>query len=92
MIVALPSAEDAHDLYYDSEHKRVYVPGGEGLIYVFKMNDPDHYRLLSKIPTALGGRTAGYFGRTGKGMHRFFLAVPSRGEQKAELRICTIQE
>jgi hypothetical protein len=92
MIVALPSAEDADDLYYDSEHKRVYVPGGEGLIYVFKMNDPDHYRLLSKIPTALGGRTAGYFGRTGKGMHRFFLAVPSRGEQKAELRIYTIQE
>jgi hypothetical protein len=92
MIVALPSAEDADDLYYDSEHKRVYVPGGEGLIYVFKMNDPDHYHLLSKIPTALGGRTAGYFGRTGKGMHRFFLAVPSRGEQKAELRIYTIQE
>jgi hypothetical protein len=50
MIVVLPSAEDADDLYYDSEHKRVYVPGGEGLIYVFKMNDPDHYRLLSKIP------------------------------------------
>jgi hypothetical protein len=28
MIVAVPSAEDADDLYYDSEHKRVYVPGG----------------------------------------------------------------
>jgi hypothetical protein len=92
MIAALPSAEDTDDLYYDAEHKRVYVPGGEGLIYVFQMNDPDHYRLLIKTPTALGGRTAGYFGRQGKGMHRFFLAVPSRGGQSAELRIYTVQE
>ena len=92
LIVALPSAEDTDDLYYDAEHKRVYVPGGEGVIDVFQMNDPDHYRLLAKIPTALGGRTAGYFGRQGKGMHRFFLAVPARGGQSAELRIYTVQD
>ena len=92
MIVALPSAEDTDDLYYDAEHKRIYVPGGEGLIYVFQMNDPDHYRLLAKIPTALGARTAGYFGRQKKGTHRFFLAVPARGGQSAEMRIYTIQE
>jgi hypothetical protein len=92
MIAALPSAEDTDDLYYDAEHKRVYVPGGEGVIYVFQMNDPDHYRLLAMIPTALGGRTVGYFGRLGKGMHRFFLAVPATGGQSAEMRIYTIQE
>lgn len=92
MIVALPSAEDPDDLYYDAEHKRIYVPGGEGVIYVFQMNDPDHYRLLAKIPSALGGRTAGYFGRQKKGTHRFFLAVPARGAQSAEVRIYTIQE
>jgi len=40
--------------YYDAEHKRVYMPGGEGFIYVFQMKDPDHYQLLAKIPTALG--------------------------------------
>ena len=92
LIVALPSAEDTDDLYYDPEHKRVYVPGGEGVIYVFQMTDPDHYRLLSRIPTALGGRTAGYFGRQSKSMHRFFLAVPASGGQTAELRIFTVQE
>jgi hypothetical protein len=92
LIVASPSAEDTDDLYYDAEHKRVYVPGGEGVIDVFQMNDPDHYRLLAKIPTSLGGRTAGYFGRQDKGMHRFFLAVPARGGQNAELRIFTVQE
>jgi WD40 repeat protein len=92
LIVALPSAEDTDDLYYDAEQKRVYVPGGEGVIAVFQMSDPDHYRLLAKIPTSLGGRTAGYFGRQGKGMHRFFLAVPARGGQSAELRIFTVQD
>jgi WD40 repeat protein len=92
MITALPSAEDPDDLYYDAEHKRIYVPGGEGFIYVFQMNDPDHYQLLTKIPTALGARTAGYFGRQKKGTHRFFLAVPARGAQSAEVRIYTIQE
>jgi DNA-binding beta-propeller fold protein YncE len=92
MTAALPSAEDPDDLYYDAEHKRVYVPGGEGFIYVFQMKDPDHYRLLTKIPTALGARTAGYFGRQKKGTHRFFLAVPARGGQSAEVRIYTIQE
>jgi hypothetical protein len=92
MIVALPSAEDTDDLYYDAEHKRVYLPGGEGVIYVFQMGDPDHYRLVAKVPTALGGRTAGYFGRLGKGMHRFFLAVPASGGQSAEMRVYTVQE
>jgi WD40 repeat protein len=92
LIAALPSAEDTDDLYYDAEHKRVYVPGGEGVIDIFQMSDPDHYRVLAKIPTALGGRTAGYFGRQGKGMHRFFLAVPARGGQSAELRIYTVQD
>jgi hypothetical protein len=40
------------------------------------MIDPGHYRLLTKVSTALGGRTAGYFGMQGKGINRFFLAVP----------------
>src|SRR5437879_3039086 len=50
----LPSVADSDDLYYDAEHKRVYMPGGEGFIYVFQMNDPDHYQLLAKVPTEIG--------------------------------------
>ncbi len=91
-VAMLPSVADSDDLYYDAEHKRVYMPGGEGFIYVFQMKDPDHYQLLAKVPTALGGRTAGYFGRQGKGMHRFFLAIPARAGQSAEMRIYTIQD
>jgi hypothetical protein len=68
------------------------MPGGEGFIYVFQMKDPDHYERLAKIPTAIGARTAGYFGRQGKGFNRFFLAVPARGAEPAEIRIYTVQQ
>jgi DNA-binding beta-propeller fold protein YncE len=103
MIAALPSVQDTDDLYYDAAFRRIYMPGGEGFIYVFQMKDPDHYALLSKIPTAIGAKTAGHFGAPaspdgsgprlpGKGFDRFYLAVPARGNDPAEIRIYTAQE
>src|SRR5438105_3687786 len=67
MVASLPGVQDSDDLYYSAEHKRIYMPGGEGFIYVFQQNDPDHYSLVANVPTVLGGRPAGYFVRLGKG-------------------------
>jgi hypothetical protein len=67
MLAALPSVQDADDVYYDSARKRIYMAGGEGLIYTVKQTDADNYRLPAKVPTALGARTAGYFGKGKKG-------------------------
>lgn len=92
MVASLPSVQDSDDLYYSAEHKRIYMPGGEGFIYVFQQNDPDHYSLLSKVPTVLGARTAGYFGRQGKGFDRFYLAIPAGSSATAEVRIYTVQD
>ena len=92
LVATLPSVQDADDLYFDSDRKRIYMPGGEGFISVFQMIDPDHYRLVAKIPTALGAKTAGYYGKQGKGFDRFYLAVPARGGQSAEIRIYTVQD
>jgi hypothetical protein len=92
IVVALPSVQDSDDLYFDGDRKRIYMPGGEGFIYAFQMTDPDHYRLLDKIPTAIGAKTAGYYGKQGKGFDRFYLAVPARGGQSAEVRIYTVQD
>jgi DNA-binding beta-propeller fold protein YncE len=101
MIAALPSVQDTDDLYYDAAYKRIYMPGGEGFIYVFQMTDPDHYTLIGKIPTVIGAKTAGHFnvaaptGPTripGKGFDRFYLAVPVHGHEPAEIRIYTAQE
>jgi hypothetical protein len=68
------------------------MPGGEGFIEAFQMTDADRYRLLAKIPTALGTRTAGYFGKTRKDFDRFHLAAPARGGQSSEVRIHTVQD
>ena len=90
-IAALPCVQDADDVYYDSGRKRIYVPGGEGYISVFQQSDADHYRLLAKVTSTLGGRTAGYFGKGHKGFDRFFLGVPGRAEHGAEIWLYTVQ-
>jgi hypothetical protein len=92
MIAALPSVQDADDLYFDASRKRIYMAGGEGFIYVFQQKDADHYELLTKIATSLGARTAGYFGKGKKGFDRFFLAVPARADHGAEIWIYTVQD
>jgi hypothetical protein len=91
-VATLPGVQGTDDLYYDGDRKRIYMPGSEGFIYAFQMTDPDHYQLLAKVPTAVGAGTAGYFGKQGKGFDRFYLAVPARGSQPAELRIYTVQD
>jgi DNA-binding beta-propeller fold protein YncE len=92
LVAALPTVQDSDDLYYDSARKRIYVPGGEGYISVFQQEDADHYRLLAKVPTAIGARTAGYFGKGRKGFDRFYLAVPARADRGAEVWIYTVQD
>jgi DNA-binding beta-propeller fold protein YncE len=92
MVASIPTVQDTDDLYYSAEHKRVYVPGREGSIWVYQQSDPDHYTLLSKIPTVLGAGTAGYFGRQGKGFDRFYLAIPAGANTNAEVRIYTVQD
>jgi hypothetical protein len=92
MVAVLPGVQGADDLYYDADRKRVYMPGSAGFIYAYQMKDPDHYQLLAKVPTAIGAATAGYWGKQGKGFDRFYLAVPARGLNPAEIRIYVVQD
>ena len=92
LVAALPTVQDSDDLYYDATRKRVYVPGGEGYISVFQQDDADHYKLLARVQTAIGARTAGYFGKGRKGFDRFYLAVPARADHSAEVWIYTVQD
>lgn len=92
LVATLPTVQDSDDLYYDSARKRVYVTGGEGYISVFQQDDADHYKLLAKVQTAIGARTAGYFGKGRKGFDRFYLAVPARADHGAEVWIYTVQD
>jgi DNA-binding beta-propeller fold protein YncE len=93
MVASLPCVGDVDDLYYDANHKRVYIPGGQGYIDVFQQKDADHYQHLAKVPSAIGARTAGYAAKLGKkGQDRFFLAVPIAPGREASVWVYTVQE
>lgn len=92
VLAALPCPQEADDAFYDRDRKRIYITSAEGYIAVFQQSAGDHYALLTKIPTAIGARTAGYFGKGKKGFDRFFLAVPARADRGAEMWIFSVQD
>lgn len=83
MVASVECVGDADDVFFDAPSKRLYVSGGEGGINVIEQRDADHYNLLETIPTAAGARTSLYVPETG----RLYVTVPSRGGQRAELRV-----
>ncbi len=82
VVASEPCVGDADDLFYDSARQIAYISGGEGFVDVFKRADPDHYRRIDRIATAAGARTS-FFSPS---VARFYLAVPHRGSQEAEIR------
>ena len=86
VIASLPGASDTDDMWYDAARKRIYVPSGEGFIFVYRQIDTDRYERIAKIPSAIGARTSVYTGQVGK-HNSLYLAVPGRSNKGAELWI-----
>jgi DNA-binding beta-propeller fold protein YncE len=74
---------DTDDLFYDVVRNRLYVSGGEGYVDVFQEQDGGGFGRLAHIATAAGARTSLFVPE----QSRLYLAVPHRGNQKAEIRI-----
>jgi hypothetical protein len=74
---------DTDDLFYDAARKRVYVIGGQGFVHVFEQKSADQYDRVAHYPTAPGARTGLFVPDWGK----LFVAVPRRGEQRAEVLV-----
>jgi WD40 repeat protein len=92
LITALPCVHNSDDAYFDIARKRIYVAGGEGFIDVFQQRDPQHYDRIAHIPSSLGARTAGYFGKGHKGFEVFYSVVPARADKTAEVLLYTVQD
>jgi DNA-binding beta-propeller fold protein YncE len=80
-VASVPCVNDADDVYYDTERKRIYVPGGEGFLSVIQQTDADHYQALARIPTTIGARTGLWYEKR----DRFYLAVPASSKEGAAL-------
>jgi hypothetical protein len=74
---------DIDDLFYDAAVHCLYASCGEGFIDVIAQNDMGRYERIERIPTSPGARTA-YLSPE---LNEFYLAVPERGAQKAEIRV-----
>jgi hypothetical protein len=57
--VATIDVPDINDgISFDAARKRIYVPGAVGEVGVYQELDPDHYRELARVPSALGAKSS----------------------------------
>jgi DNA-binding beta-propeller fold protein YncE len=73
---------DADDVFYDATRHRLYAVCGDGAVDVIDQIDRDTYKIAAKIPTAAGARTGLFVPQ----WNSLFVAVPSRDNQRSELR------
>src|SRR5271155_983470 len=82
-----PGPLRADDVVFDAVNKRVFIPGGEGYIGVYDVSDPDHVKLVEKVTTTAGAKTALYSPEMGK----LFVAVsPGDGKTGAKVLIFNV--
>ena len=81
-----PAPLRADEVQYDESSHRLYVPGGEGYMGIYDTSDPNHLKIIEKVTTAPGAKTALLI----PAMHRLFLAV-SPGESKAMAKVLTYE-
>jgi hypothetical protein len=82
IILQLPAAERSDDIAFDAASGRIYVPGGDGHIFVFKQRSADQYELLAQVDSEPGAKTCLLVPI----LARFYLAV-SPGNTNATAKV-----
>lgn len=81
-----PAPLRADEVQYDDGAHRLYVPGGEGWMGIYDTSDPNRLKLVDKVTTAPGAKTALLI----PAMHRLFLAA-SPGDTKNMAKVLTYE-
>ena len=86
-VANLPTVEGMDGVYFDGEHKRVYVSGGRdfdvGYIFAYQQKDADHYETIGKIPTKSGAGTSFWSPE----MNRYYVAAPAHENEGAGILV-----
>lgn len=85
-VADLPIGDDADDVFYDPERKRIYVICGQGVIEVIGQDDADRYQTLAHVRSAAGARTGLFVAAR----NALYVAVPARAGSAAEVRIYAV--
>ena len=86
VVSTLPAPLRADEVQYDDATHRLYVPGGEGWMGIYDTSDANHIKLVEKVTTAPGAKTALLIPT----MHRLWLAA-SPGDTKNVAKILTYE-
>jgi len=78
-LARVPIGGSCDDVYFDAERKRIYALGSDGYISAIQQNDPDHYALISNVPSTVGVRTGIFFGAS------LYVGVPAAGLEPAQI-------
>jgi DNA-binding beta-propeller fold protein YncE len=78
-VATVPIAGEVDDISFDPARKQLYVSCGEGVLFVIRQTDADHYEVTEKIATAPGAKTSLFVPET----NRLFLAVPRQPDKPA---------
>jgi len=84
-VSSLAVADYCDDLTYDSAHHRLLIPcgGGEGAITVVEQRGADDYRIIANVPTKPGAKT----GRLVPELNKYYLGVPTKDKQEAQILV-----
>jgi len=87
VITKIDISGDSDDVFYDSNHHRVYAICGAGKIDTIEQINPNTYKVIAKIDIPAGARTGLFVPERDS----LFIAVPHRGSQKAEIRVYQVE-
>jgi len=73
VVQALDNVGGADDsVYYDAATERIYCPGTTGTVAVFQEIDPDHFKLVGRVPTGAVAKSGLWVAE----WKRYYAAVP----------------
>ena len=72
VVQTLDATGGGDEIFFDAPSQRIYFSGSTGTLAVFHEDDPDHFRLLGKVPTGAIAK----FGVWIPELKRYYAAVP----------------
>ena len=88
IVQKLSAVGDCDDVFFDHARKRIYATGGDGAIFVFEQQAPDHYKEVTRIPTVKGARTSLFSPELG----RLFVAARRQGSTPAMIQVFEVPQ
>jgi DNA-binding beta-propeller fold protein YncE len=72
VVQTLDATGGGDEIFFDAPSQRVYFSGSTGTLAVFHEDDPDHFRLLGKVPTGAIAKSGIWIPE----LKRYYAAVP----------------